>query len=623
MEKREFKAESKGLLDIVINSIYTNREIFLRELISNASDAIDKVYYKTLGDSSLTFNKDDYYIKIKPNKEERTLTISDKGIGMTEKELDENLGVIAKSGSLQFKKENEIKDGFDIIGQFGVGFYSGFLVADKITVITKAFGADKAYKWESDGVDGYTISEAEKDSFGTDIILHLKANDEDENYDEFLEEYKLKSLIKKYSDFIRYPIKLDVTKSRVKEGTENEHEEYVEEETVNSMVPLWRRNKNELTDDDYNNFYVEKRFGFDKPLRHMHISVDGMISYNSILYIPENIPYDYYTKEYEKGLELYSNGVLIMEKCSELLPDYFGFVKGIVDSQDLSLNISREMLQHDRQLSRIAKNIKTKIKNELESMMKNDRESYEKFYKSFGRQLKYGVYDDFGMNKDELKDLLMFYSSKEKKMVSLAEYVERMAEDQKYIYYAVGESNERIEKMPQTEMVLDKGYEILYFTEDVDEFAIKMLMNYKEKEFKSVSSGDLGIESEEENKKENEENKGIFEAMKEVLGEKISAVKASSRLKNYPVCLPSEGEVSIEMEKILSAMPNNQGVKAQKVLEVNTNHEVFNSLKDALEKDKDKFNLYTKLLYNQALLVEGLSIEDPVDFTNDICKLMK
>lgn len=623
MEKREFKAESKRLLDIVINSIYTNREIFLRELISNASDAIDKVYYKTLGDSSLTFNKDDYYIKIKPNKEERTLTISDKGIGMTEKELDENLGVIAKSGSLQFKKENEIKDGFDIIGQFGVGFYSGFLVADKITVITKAFGADKAYKWESDGVDGYTISEAEKDSFGTDIILHLKANDEDENYDEFLEEYKLKSLIKKYSDFIRYPIKLDVTKSRVKEGTENEHEEYVEEETLNSMVPLWRRNKNELTDDDYNNFYVEKRFGFDKPLRHMHISVDGMISYNSILYIPENIPYDYYTKEYEKGLELYSNGVLIMEKCSELLPDYFGFVKGIVDSQDLSLNISREMLQHDRQLSRIAKNIKTKIKNELESMMKNDRESYEKFYKSFGRQLKYGVYDDFGMNKDELRDLLMFYSSKEKKMVSLAEYVERMAEDQKYIYYAVGESNERIEKMPQTEMVLDKGYEILYFTEDVDEFAIKMLMNYKEKEFKSVSSGDLGIESEEENKKENEENKGIFEAMKEALGEKISAVKASSRLKNYPVCLSSEGEVSIEMEKILSAMPNNQGVKAQKVLEVNTNHKVFNSLKDALEKDKDKFNLYTKLLYNQALLVEGLSIEDPVDFTNDICKLMK
>ncbi|WP_300348479.1 molecular chaperone HtpG [Clostridium sp.] len=623
MQKREFKAESKRLLDIVINSIYTNREIFLRELISNASDAIDKVYYKTLSDSSLTFNKDDYYIKLVPNKEERTLRISDKGIGMTEEELNENLGVIAKSGSLKFKEENEIKDGYDIIGQFGVGFYSGFLVADKITVVTKAFGSDKAYKWESDGVDGYTVSEGEKEEFGTDIILHLKENNEDENYDEFLEEYKLRSLIKRYSDFIRYPIKLDITKSRVKDGTENEHEEYIEEETINSMVPLWRRNKNELTDDDYNNFYNEKRFGFDKPLRHMHISVDGMISYNSILYIPENIPYDYYTKEYEKGLELYSNGVLIMDKCSELLPDYFGFVKGIVDSQDLSLNISREMLQHDRQLSRIAKNIKTKIKNELESMLKNDRESYEKFYKSFGRQLKYGVYDDFGMNKDELKDLLMFYSSKEKKMVTLAEYVERMAEDQKYIYYAVGESNERIEKMPQTEMVMDKGYEILYFTDDVDEFAIKMLMNYKEKEFKSVSSGDLGIESEEEVKKENEENKGIFEGMKEALGGKIKEVKASSRLKNYPVCLSSEGEISIEMEKILSAMPNNQEVKAQKVLEVNTNHEVFNSLKEAFESDKDKFNLYANLLYNQALLVEGLSIEDPVEFTNNICKLMK
>lgn len=623
MQKREFKAESKRLLDIVINSIYTNREIFLRELISNASDAIDKVYYKTLGNSSLTFNKDDYYIKLLPNKEERTLRISDKGIGMTEEELNENLGVIAKSGSLKFKEENEIKDGYDIIGQFGVGFYSGFLVADKITVITKAFGSEKAYKWESDGVDGYTVSEGEKEEFGTDIILHLKENNEDENYDEFLEEYKLRSLIKRYSDFIRYPIKLDITKSRVKDGSENEHEEYIEEETINSMVPLWRRNKNELTDDDYNNFYNEKRFGFDKPLRHMHISVDGMISYNSILYIPENIPYDYYTKEYEKGLELYSNGVLIMDKCSELLPDYFGFVKGIVDSQDLSLNISREMLQHDRQLSRIAKNIKTKIKTELESMLKNDRESYEKFYKSFGRQLKYGVYDDFGMNKDELKDLLMFYSSKEKKRVTLAEYVERMAEDQKYIYYAVGESNERIEKMPQTEMVMDKGYEILYFTDDVDEFAIKMLMNYKEKEFKSVSSGDLGIESEEEVKKENEENKGIFEGMKEALSGKIKEVKASSRLKNYPVCLSSEGEISIEMEKILSAMPNNQEVKAQKVLEVNTNHEVFNSLKEAFESDKDKFNLYTNLLYNQALLVEGLSIEDPVEFTNNICKLMK
>ncbi|MGL5869256.1 MAG: molecular chaperone HtpG [Clostridium chrysemydis] len=623
MSKREFKAESKRLLDIVINSIYTNREIFLRELISNASDATDKVYYKTLEDSNLTFNKDDYFIKIVPNKEERTLTIQDRGIGMTKEELDDNLGVIAKSGSLAFKKENELKDGFDIIGQFGVGFYSGFLVSDKMTVISKALGSDKAYKWESDGVDGYTIEDAEKENIGTSVILHLKENTEDENYDEFLEEYKLRSLIKKYSDFIRYPIKLDIVKSELKEGTEDEYEEKVSEETVNSMVPLWRRNKKELTDEDYNNFYVEKRFGFDKPLRHMHISVDGMISYNSILYIPENTPYDYYTKEYEKGLELYSNGVLIMEKCSELLPDYFGFVKGIVDSADLSLNISREMLQHDRQLSRIAKNIKNKIKNELESMLKNDREAYEKFYKSFGRQLKYGIYDDFGMNKDDLKDLIMFYSSKEKKMVTLNEYVERMAEDQKYIYYAVGESNERIEKMPQTEMLLDKGYEILYFTEDIDEFSIKVLMNYKEKEFKSVSSGDLGIESKEENEKENEENKDLFSMMKEALGDKVTEVRASNRLKNYPVCLSSEGELSIEMEKILNAMPNNEKLKAKRILEVNTNHEVFNSLKSSMESDKEKFSLYTNLLYNQALLVEGLNIEDPVEFTNDICKLMK
>ncbi|OPX47360.1 molecular chaperone HtpG [Clostridium thermobutyricum] len=623
MEKKQFKAESKRLLDIVINSIYTNREIFLRELISNASDAIDKIYYKTLSDSSLTFNKGDYFIKLIPNMEERTLTIRDTGIGMTEAELEENLGVIAKSGSLQFKNENELKDGYDIIGQFGVGFYSAFLVADHVKVITKAFGGDKAFVWESDGVDGYTISEGEKDSFGTDIVLHLKENTEDENFDEYLNEYKLRSLIKKYSDFIRYPIKLDAKKSRLKEGSEDEYEEYIEEETINSMVPLWRKNKKELTDEDYNNFYFEKRFGFDKPLKHIHISVDGMISYNSIMFIPENTPYDYYTKEYKKGLELYSNGVLIMEKCEELLPDYFGFVKGIVDSQDLSLNISRELLQHDRQLKRIAKNIKNKIKNELESMIKNDREAYEKFYKSFGRQLKYGVYDDFGANKDDLKDLIMFYSSKEKKMVTLNEYIERMPEDQKYIYYASGESNDRIEKMPQTEMVLDKGYEILYFTEDIDEFAIKILQSYKEKEFKSVSAGDLGIENKEEETKANEENKDLFTGIKEALGGKVKEVRASSKLKKYPVCLSAEGELSIEMEKILNSMPNNEGVKSEKVLEINTNHEVFTSLKNAYTGDKDKFNLYVNLLYNQALLMEGLSIEDPTEFANDICKLMK
>lgn len=623
MEKKQFKAESKRLLDIVINSIYTHREIFLRELISNASDAIDKIYYKSLSDSTLTFNKEDYFIKITQDKESKTLTISDTGIGMTKEELEENLGTIAKSGSLKFKEENQIKDGYDIIGQFGVGFYSAFLVADKVTVITKAFGSDKAYRWESEGVEGYSIEDATKDSYGTDIILHLKENTEDENFDEYLNEYRIKSLIKKYSDFIRYPIKLDVIKSKLKEGSESDYEEYKEEETVNSMVPIWRRNKSELTDEDYNNFYMEKRFGFDKPLKHIHISVDGMVSYNSILYIPENLPFNYYTKDYEKGLELYSNGVLIMEKCGDLLPDYFGFVKGIVDSQDLSLNISRELLQHDRQLKRIAKNINNKIKNELENMLKNDRESYDKFYKTFGRQLKFGVYEEFGANKETLQDLIMFYSSKEKKMVTLGEYVERMPEEQKYIYYAVGDSNERIEKLPQTELVKDKGYEILYFTEEIDEFAIKMLMNYKEKEFKSVSSGDLGIEADEKDEAITEENKGLFESMKEALSGKVKAVKVSKRLKNHPVCLSSEGELSIEMEKVLNSMPNNEGVKADKVLEINPNHEVFNSLKETFENDKEKFDLYTNLLYNQALLVEGLSVEDPVEFANNICKLMK
>lgn len=626
METKQFKAESKRLLDLMINSIYTHREIFLRELISNASDAIDKIYYKSLSDDNINFNKENFFIKVSIDKENRTIKISDTGIGMNKEELDNNLGVIAKSGSLQFKKENEIKDGYDIIGQFGVGFYSSFLIADKVTVITKAFGSNEAYKWESTGVEGYTIEPSTKDTVGTDIILHVKTNTDDENFDEYLNEYKIQSLIKKYSDFIRYPIKMDLTERKLKEGTESEYEDYIEEKVVNSMVPIWRKNKNELTQEDYSNFYKEKHYGFDTPLKHIHLSVDGTVSYNAILYIPENMPYDFYTKDYEKGLELYSNGVMIMNKCSDLLPDYFGFVKGIVDSEDLSLNISREILQHDRQLRFIAKNIKNKIKSELEKMLRNERENYEKFYKAFGRTLKFGVYDNFGAEKEVLQDLLMFYSSKEKKMVTLDEYVTRMAEDQKYIYYAVGESIDRIEKMPQTELLLDKGYEILYFTDDIDEFAIKMLMKYKEKEFKSVSSSDLGIENnDEENKVEenNEENKSLFDAMKDILSDKISSVKVSKKLKNHPVCLSNEGDLSIEMEKLLNSMPNNQGVKAEKVLEINTNHEVFISLKDAYENDKDKFNLYTNLLYNQALLIEGLSISDPVEFTNNICKLMK
>lgn len=622
METKQFKAESKRLLDLMINSIYTHREIFLRELISNASDAIDKIYYKSLSDDNINFNKENFFIKVSIDKENRTIKISDTGIGMSKEELDDNLGVIAKSGSLQFKKENEIKDGFDIIGQFGVGFYSSFLIADKVTVITKAFGNKEAYKWESTGVEGYTIEPSTKDTVGTDIILHVKANTDDENFDEYLNEYKIQSLIKKYSDFIRYPIKMNLTERKLKEGTESEYEDYIEEKVVNSMVPIWRKNKNELTQEDYSNFYKEKHYGFDTPLKHIHLSVDGTVSYNAILYIPENMPYDFYTKDYEKGLELYSNGVMIMNKCSDLLPDYFGFVKGIVDSEDLSLNISREILQHDRQLRFIAKNIKNKIKSELEKMLRNERENYEKFYKAFGRTLKFGVYDNFGAEKEVLQDLLMFYSSKEKKMVTLDEYVTRMAEDQKYIYYAVGESIDRIEKMPQTELLLDKGYEILYFTDDIDEFAIKMLMKYKEKEFKSVSSSDLGIENNDEENKV-EENKSLFDAMKEVLNDKINAVKVSNKLKNHPVCLSNEGDLSIEMEKLLNSMPNNQGVKAQKVLEINTHHEVFTALKGAYENDKDKFNLYTNLLYNQALLIEGLSISDPVEFTNNICKLMK
>ncbi|MFX3635635.1 MAG: molecular chaperone HtpG [Candidatus Pristimantibacillus sp.] len=625
MAKKQFKAESKRLLDMMINSIYTQKEIFLRELISNASDAIDKIYYRALTDDQLVFNSDDYFIKITADQASRTLTITDTGIGMTKEDLENNLGVIAKSGSFAFKKENEIKDGHQIIGQFGVGFYSAFMVADDVTVISRALGSDEAYKWQSKDSDGYTIEPCEKDTIGTEIILTIKENTEDDQYDEYLEPYRLKAIIKKYSDFIRYPIKMDNKVERPLEGSETEVEEHIEEQTVNSMVPIWRKNKSELTAEDYENFYFEKRYGFDKPLKHVHISADGAVVYNAILFIPENTPFDYYTKEYEKGLELYSNGVLIMSKCSDLLPDYFSFVKGMVDSEDLSLNISRELLQHDRQLKLIAKNIKNKIKGQLLSLLKDERDKYELFYKSFGRQLKFGVYNEYGANKDDLQDLLMFYSSTEKKLVTLDEYVSRMPEDQKFIYYASGESNARIEKLPQTELVSDKGYEILYFTDDIDEFAIKIIMKYKEKEFKSVSSGDLGIESDADDKQseaEENDNKDLFEHMKSILAGKVKDVKASKRLKTHPVCLSTVGEVTIEMEKILKAMPNSEDVQADKVLEINIHHEVYQSLKDAFDNDKVKLNLYTSLLYNQALLIEGLPIQDPVEFTNDICKVM-
>ncbi|WP_217586026.1 molecular chaperone HtpG [Lentibacillus saliphilus] len=625
MTKKAFQAESKRLLDLVINSIYSQKEVFLRELISNSSDAIDKIYYKALTDDSMTFNQSDYYIKIAADKESRTLNVSDTGIGMTAEELEENLGTIAQSGSFAFKNENELKDGYDIIGQFGVGFYAAFMVADKVTVISKALGSDQAFKWESEGADGYTIEPVEKAEVGTDITLQIKENGEEDDFDQFLEEHRLKSIIKKYSDFIRYPIKMDVTKSKPKEDNEEEYVDYIEEETINSMVPLWRKNKSELTQEDYENFYQDKHFGFDKPLTHIHTSVDGSIRYHAILYIPETLPYDYYSQDFEKGLELYSSSVLIMDKCADLLPDYFSFVKGIVDSDDLSLNISREMLQHDRQLKLIEKNITRKIKKELETMVKNDREKYESFYETFGRQLKFGVYSDFGANKDTLQDLLMFYSSTEKKLVTLAEYVERMPEDQPYIYYATGDSYDRIEKLPQTEMVADKGYEILFFTEDVDEFAIRMLMSYKEKEFRSVSSGDLGFEDdadEAESKEKEADNKELFTAMKELLTDKVKDVRASKRLKSHPVCLSTDGDISLEMEKVLNAMPNNQSIKAEKVLEINVDHDVFQALQKAYDGDKDQLKLYTHLLYNQALLIEGLQVDDPVAFTNDICKVM-
>lgn len=625
MQTKEFQAETKRLLEIVINSIYTNKDIFLRELISNASDAIDKVYYKALTDNAIVFNQDDYYIKVTADKEKRQLVVTDTGIGMTAEELEEHIGTIAKSGSLTFKSENELKDGHDIIGQFGVGFYSAFMVSDEVTIISKAFGSDQAHRWQSQGSDGYTIEPCEKEETGTQIILTVKESTEDDDFDKYLEEYKLRSLIKKYSDFIRYPIKMDITRSQKKESTEDEYEEVVEEQTINSMVPIWKKNKNELKDEDYQEFYFEKHFGFDKPLRHMHITTEGTVSYKAVLFVPEKAPYDFYTKEYEKGLELYSNGVLIMDKCADLLPDYFSFVKGVVDSEDLSLNISREMLQQDRQLKVIAKSIKSKIQKELLDTLENQREAYETFYNAFGRQIKYGLYSDFGSHRDDLQDLILFHSSKENKLVSLAEYVECMPEDQKAIYYATGDSVDRIEKMPQTEMVKEKGYEILYFTDDVDEFAIKMLREYKEKEFKSVSSGDLDLDEEatKETEEAEKENKDLFTKMKEVLTGQIKEVRASKRLKHHPVCLVNEGDISIEMEKVLNTMPQDEAVKADKVLEVNTHHDVFASLQHAFQDDQEKFKLYTEILYQQARLIEGLSVEDPVDLTNKMCQLMK
>ena len=633
METKQFKAESKRLLDMMIHSIYTHKEIFLRELISNASDAIDKLYFKSLTDDKVGLNKDDFAIWISADKDSRTLKISDNGIGMTEEELENNLGTIANSGSFKFKNENKLEEDNQIIGQFGVGFYSAFMVAKKVTVISKAYGSDKAYQWESEGVDGYTITEADKKSAGTEIILELLDDTDDENYTEFLDQYRIKSLITKYSDYIRFPIKMEVSHSRPKEQSEEdkaankplEYEDYIEVETLNSMVPLWKKNKNELKEEDYKHFYTEKFFDYNEPLKYAHIS-NEMPSYNALLYIPSKAPFDFYSKEYEKGLQLYSNGVLIMDKCADLLPDYFSFVKGLVDSEDLSLNISREMLQHDRQLKVIAKSIEKTISNELKKMLKNEREKYEEFWKAFGLQLKYGIYSDFGMHKEKLQDLLMFTSSNEQKLVTLDEYVTAMREDQKYIYYATGESAARIEQLPQTELVKDNGFEILYLTDNIDEFAIKSLMKYKDKEFKSVSADDLGLdtpEKKEELKAKEEESADLLKELQEALDGKVTKVALSQRLKSHPVCLTSEGEISLEMEKVLNSMPTDQKVHAQRVLEINPDHKIFGKLKSLSEGgDKDKIGKYAKLLYDQALLIEGMSIEDPVEFSNLICELM-
>lgn len=623
---KEFKSESKRLLDMMINSIYTHKEIFLRELISNANDALDKLYYKSLTDENIAFDRENFYIRITADKEKRLLTITDTGIGMDKSELEDNLGTIAKSGSLAFKNENELKDDVDIIGQFGVGFYAAFMVADCVSVVSKKFGSDEAYLWQSRGADGYEILPATMDGHGTQITLSIKPNTDDENYDEFLDQYRLRAIVKKYSDYIKYPIKMLVSKSRLKEGTENEYEDYTEDETLNSMIPIWKKSKSELKDEDYNNFYKEKFYDFENPLKTIHTSADGIISYTALLYIPSRAPFDYYTKEFEKGLQLYSNGVLIMDKCADLLPDYFGFVKGLVDSSDLSLNISREVLQHDRQLKSIAANIKKKIKNELAAMLKNDRQTYEKFYSAFSRPLKFGVYDNYGADKDFLKDLLLFYSSKEQKNVTLEEYVSRMAEEQKYIYYATGETIEKADRLPQTELIKEKGYEILYLTEDVDEFALKVLGSFAEKEFKSVSSSDLDVGSEEDSKAETEtkeENKDLFSFLKETLGDKVTEVKATTRLKSHPVCISSAGDLSLEMEKVLNAMPNDQKVKAQRVLELNINHPIFEKLKMLYESDKDRLKKYADVLYNSALLIEGLTVEDPVAFSNHLCDIIE
>lgn len=628
MRKKQFKAESKKLLDMMINSIYTHKEIFLRELISNASDAIDKLYFKSLTDDSVGMNRSDFQIRIDTDKDNRTLTITDNGIGMTAEELEQNLGTIAKSGSLNFKKENDTEKAEDIevIGQFGVGFYSAFMVADKVTVVSKAFGSDTANEWVSSGADGYTMTPCEKDTVGTVITLHIKENTENENYDEFLEPYRIQSLVKKYSDYIRYPIVMQMSHQVPDPDKEGETITEVADETLNSMVPIWRKSKSELKPEDYNEFYKQRFMDYDDPLHVIHTKTEGQATFDALLYIPKNPPYDYYTKEFEKGLALYSNGVLIMEKCADLLPDYFSFVRGLVDSADLSLNISREMLQHDHQLKIIAKAIDKKIKSELAKMMKNQRDEYEEFFKTFGVQLKFGVYANYGIEKDNLKDLLLFKSSNSDKMTSLKEYVERMPEGQDTIYYACGDSVEKIALLPQTDAVRSKGYEVLYLTDDVDEFALQVLVSYDDKKFANITKDELNLESEEEKKaieKKNEDSKDLLDAMKEALGDEVSAVKFSGSLGSHAVCLSAEGYVSMEMEKVLNSMPgSNGGVKAQLVLEINDTHPIAEKLFTLFKEDPEQLKKYTSVLYNQARLISGLDIKNPTELADMIVDMM-
>lgn len=630
MAMKEFQAESKRLLDLMINSIYTHKEIFLRELISNASDAIDKLYYRTLEDGATGLSREDFFIRLDVDKEARTLSITDNGIGMTQEELDNNLGVIARSGSLQFKQEAEQKEDVDIIGQFGVGFYSAFMVSDRVTVDTRAFGADEAWHWESEGLAGYEITPGTKAERGTTITLHLKADTEDENYSEFLDQFRIQQLVKKYSDYIRYPIRMEVSHTHVKEGTgvdgkEPEYETHTEVETLNSMTPIWKKSKSEVTDEEMNAFYKEKFYDWQNPLKVIRSSTEGAATYTALLFLPSHAPMDYYTREYEKGLQLYASGVLIMDKCADLLPDCFSFVKGLVDSQDLSLNISREMLQHDRQLKLIASRLEKKIASELQSMLNNDREKYEQFWKAFGLQLKYGMYDNYGAKKDELKDLVLFTSSAEKKLTTLKEYVSRMKPEQKYIYYGCGETVERILGLPQAEALQEKGYEMLCLTDNVDEFALRMLMKYDDKEFRNISADDLELESAEEKEKTQalaEENKDLLAFVKDALGDKVKDVRVSGKLKSHPVCITTDGMISTEMEKVINAMPAQEKIKAQRVLEINGEHPIFQRLQELYAKDKDRLKLYAEVLYDQALLIEGISLEDPSDFSQKLCQLL-